>query len=238
MIMTPEGVVAASGKGVIKRYNVYRNNVTVSLIDALAAIYPAIQRITGVEFFRAMARFHVRATPPASPLLFEYGRDFPSFIESYEYARDMPWLADTARIECAWLDAYHAADEAVLTAETLAKIEPASLAGARFKPHPATRIVRSAYPAVAIFAMNRADGPVSRLRSSEPQDALVTRPEQEVIVSHLPAGGATFLTGLLTGGSLGESVAAAFQEAPSFDLQANMVGMISAGVFAALQHGD
>jgi hypothetical protein len=86
--------------------------------------------------------------------------------------------------------------------------------------------------------MNRADGPVSRLRSSEPQDALVTRPEQEVIVSHLPAGGATFLTGLLTGGSLGESVAAAFQEAPSFDLQANMVGMISAGVFAALQHGD
>jgi putative DNA-binding protein len=38
-------------------YNVYRNNVTVSLIDALVAIYPAVQRITGGDFFRAMARF-------------------------------------------------------------------------------------------------------------------------------------------------------------------------------------
>ena len=44
-------------------------------------------RITGEDFFRAMARFHVRATPPTSPLLFEYGRDFPDFIESYEYAQ-------------------------------------------------------------------------------------------------------------------------------------------------------
>jgi hypothetical protein len=104
--------------------------------------------------FRAMARFHVRATPPASPLLFEYGRDFPAFIESYEYSRDMPWLADTARIERAWLDAYHAADLAVLATEALGSIEPASLASVRFKPHPAARIVRSPYPAVAIFAMN------------------------------------------------------------------------------------
>ena len=102
-IAAPEDLVAAPGKRVVKRYNVYRNNVTVSLIDALAAIYPAIQRITGVDFFRAMARFHIRETPPVSPLLFEYGRDFPAFIESYEYAREMPWLADTARVERAWL---------------------------------------------------------------------------------------------------------------------------------------
>jgi hypothetical protein len=237
-MVTPEDVVATSGKGVIKRYNVYRNNVTVSLIDALAAIYPAVQRITGVEFFRAMARFHVRETPPASPLLFEYGRDFPAFIESYEYGRDMPWLADTARIERAWLDAYHAADLAVLATEALRSIEPASLASVCFKPHPAARIVRSPYPAVAIFAMNRIDGPASPLCSSEPEDALVTRPEQDVVVSRLPAGGATFLISLLEGTSLGEAVAAAFQEAPSFDLQANLAGMIAAGVFTAVQHGD
>src|SRR5277367_5435767 len=91
---TPAGVVGPNGKGAVKRYNVYRNNVTVSLIDALAAVFPATQRITGVAFFRAMARFHVRATPPRSPLLFEYGHDFPDFIAQYEYARPMPWLPD------------------------------------------------------------------------------------------------------------------------------------------------
>ena len=122
----PDDVVRASGKRVVKRYNVYRNNVTVSLIDALAAVYPAVQRITGVDFFRVMARFHILATPPTSPLLFEYGREFPAFVETYEYAREMPWLADTARIERAWLDAYHTADLPVLAAEAFAEIEAPS----------------------------------------------------------------------------------------------------------------
>jgi hypothetical protein len=234
----PEDVVAARGKGVVKRYNVYRNNVTVSLIDALAAIYPAVQRITGVEFFRAMARFHVRATPPVSPLLFEYGRDFPSFIESYEYARDIPWLADTARIERAWLDAYHAADAATLKAEALVSVDPSSLAQVRFVPHPAARIVRSRYPAVAIFAMNRADGPVSPLCSGDAEDALVTRPDQDVIVSRLPAGGAAFLIALIKGEPLGSAAEAAFDQTGSFDLPVNLAAMISAGVFAGIQQRE
>ena len=95
---TPALVSGPSGKAAARRYNVYRNNVTVSLIGALAAVYPAVQRITGVEFFRAMARFHIRATPPTSPLLFEYGRDFPAFIERYDYAQGMPWLAEVRNL--------------------------------------------------------------------------------------------------------------------------------------------
>src|ERR1700744_2024324 len=132
---TPSLVTGPSGKTAVKRYNVYRNNVTASLIEALAAIYPAVERITGAEFFRAMARFHIRATPPTSPLLFEYGRGFPDFIENYEYAREMPWLGDTARIERAWLDAYHAADVPVMTAEAFAAIVPDALHAVRFVPH-------------------------------------------------------------------------------------------------------
>ena len=38
---TPALVTGQSGRAVTKRYNVYRNNVTVSLIDALAAASPA-----------------------------------------------------------------------------------------------------------------------------------------------------------------------------------------------------
>lgn len=234
-LAAPQDVAAVHGSGVAARYNVYRNNVTVSLIDALAAVYPAVQRITGVDFFRAMARFHVRATPPASPLLFEYGRDFPSFIETYEYARDMPWLADTARIERAWLDAYHAADASPLAAEAFANIDPDSLAQVRLAAHPAARIVRSRYPAVAIFAMNRVDGPVAPLHSSDAEDALVTRPGDEVTVSRLPPGGAAFLGALLEGAPLGAAAGRAFEESGAFDLPANLAAMISAGVFAAIQ---
>jgi hypothetical protein len=235
---TPADVVGPRGKAAIKRYNVYRNNVTVSLIDALAATYPAVQRITGVAFFRAMARFHVRATPPTSPLLFAYGRDFPAFIEAYEHAQDTPWLADTARIERAWLDAYHAADVPPLSPDVLAGVPPDGLGDLVFTVHPAACIVRSAYPAVAIFAMNRVEGPITPLRSNAAEDALITRPEMEVAVRLLPPGGAAFLKTLIDGGTLGAAAATAFAETPAFDLPANIAGMMEAGVFTTIHLGD
>ncbi len=234
----PAIVSGPDGKAVEKRYNVYRNNVTVSLINALAATFPATQRITGMDFFRAMARFHVRAAPPSSPLLFEYGHDFPDFIERYEYALPMPWLADVARIERAWLDAYHAADEAPLAPQALASIPPENLADTIFTLHPATRIVRSRFPAVSIFAANRNDGPVSQIEAADPEDALVTRPLLEVAVRHLPPGGAVFLLQLIAGETLGAAAAAAFSDHPQFDLSANIAGMIAAGAFTAARQGD
>lgn len=235
---TPHGVTGPHGKGAIKRYNVYRNNVTVSLIDALAAIYPAVQRITGVEFFRAMARFHVRATPPTSPLLFEYGRDFPAFVESYEYAEDLPWLADIARIERGWLDAYHSADAPPLPAAALAQVPPDRLGDIVFRTHPAVQIVRSAFPAVTIFAMNRSGGPVTSLKSSAAEDALITRPDMDVEVHLLPPGHAIFLGSLIAGETLAEAATKALHETPSFDISAGIAGMLEAGVFATLQPGD
>jgi Putative DNA-binding domain len=235
---TPADVVGPRGKEAIKRYNVYRNNVTVSLINALAATYPAVQRITGVEFFRAMARIHVRATPPTSPLLFECGSDFPAFIEGYEPAQDMPWLADTARIERAWLDSYHAADAPPLSPDALAGVPSDKLGELVFTAHPAARIVQSAYPAVAIFAMNRGEGPITPLRSSTAEDALITRPDLEVAVRLLPHGGVAFLKSLIDGGTLGAAAAAAFDETPSFDLAANIAGVIEAGVFTTIHLGD
>jgi hypothetical protein len=234
----PAAVAGPSGKGATRRYAVYRNNVTVSLVDALAAVFPATQRITGRDFFRAMARFHVRETPPVSPLLFEYGRDFPDFIDRYEYARSMPWLGDVARIERAWLDAYHAADAEPLAPDALAAIPSGRLADLVFTPHPATRIVRSRFPAVAVFAVNRGDGPVGRIETTEPQDALITRPGLEVFVRHLPPGGATFLSHLVSCRPLGAAVAAAFADSAEFDLPANMIGMLEAGAFTAATPGD
>jgi hypothetical protein len=235
---TPVLVCGPAGKGAVKRYNVYRNNVTVGLIDALAAVYPAVQRLTGTDFFRAMARFHVRATPPASPLLFEYGRDFPAFVTGYEHAQGMPWLADVARIERAWLDAYHAADAEPLSAAALAAIPPDRLAGAIFVAHPAARVLRSSYAAVTIFAANRGEDVSQPIEAGTPEDALITRPDADVIVRHLPEGGAVFLENLLAGRTLGEAAAAALETSPSFDIAAGIAGVIEAGVITSVISGE
>ncbi|RZN07960.1 DUF2063 domain-containing protein [Bradyrhizobium genosp. SA-3] len=234
----PAIVAGPNGKAAGKRYAVYRNNVTVSLIDALAAIYPAVQRITGPDFFRAMARFHIRSSPPTSPLLFEYGREFADFIARYEYAQTMPWLADVARIERAWLDAYHARDAAPLSPAGLAAIVPERLADLVFIPHPALRIVRSSFSAVTVFAANRDDAPVGRIDASTPEDALITRPEFDVMVRRLPPGGAVFAERLASGDPLGGAAASALDACPDFDLASNVTGLIEAGAFTSLALGD
>ena len=235
---TPALVSGPAGKAAAKRYNVYRNNVTVSLIDALAAVYPAVQRITGVEFFRAMARFHIRETPPTSLLLFEYGRDFPAFIERYEYAQGMPWLADTARIGRACLDAYHAADAAPLTASDLASVPAERLGDLVFTLHPATWVLRSRFAAVTIFAANREPGPVEAIDASEAEDALITRPEFDVVVRRLAAGEAEFLSALIAGRPLGEAAGAALEACPDFDIGAGIATLIESGACASASLGD
>ena len=234
---TPALVSGPAGKAAAKRYAVYRNNVTVSLIDALAAVYPAVQRITGVEFFRALARFHIRETPPTSPLLFEYGHDFPAFIETYEYARGMPWLADTARIERAWLDAYHAADAEPLSASDLAAHPPERLADLVFSRHPATRLVRSRFAAVTIFTANRAPGPIEAIDASEAEDGLITRPELDVVVRRLAPGEAEFLSALIAGRPLGEAADMALETHPGFDIGAALATLIDSGAFVSASLG-
>jgi hypothetical protein len=86
--------------------------------------------------------------------------------------------------------------------------------------------------------MNRVEGPVTPLRSSAAEDALITRPDMEVAVRLLPPGGAAFLKSLIAGGNLGAAAATACAETPSFDLPANIAGMIEAGVFTSIRLGD
>ena len=232
----PAIVAGPHGKAAARRYDVYRNNVTVSLINALAATFPAVACLAGSDLFPRMARSHVRATPPASPLLFEYGRDFPDFIAAYPPAAPAPWLADVARIERAWLDAYHAADAPALDAGDLGRVPPAGLAGLRLVAHPAKRIVPSRFPAVTLFAAARNREPVPSPDGGA-EDALVTRPDLDVVVRRLPPGGARFLSALAAGATLAEAAASAMEETAGFDLPANIAGMIDAGAFTAIMGG-
>jgi hypothetical protein len=211
------------------RFAVYRNNVTVGLVDALAKRFPVTQRIVGEEFFRAMARVYVRAHPPSSPLLVEYDNDFPGFIAAFEPASGLPYLPDVARLEAARTHAYHAADAAPLAASSLQLLDEATLAGLRLVPHPATAIIRSAYPIVTIWAMNTGERALAPIEHWQGEDALVTRPVFEVFVRALPPDGAEFLLALFAGRTLGEAAEAALGETEAFDLVANLAGMISSG---------
>ena len=234
----PAGVVDPEGRPAPRRFAVYRNNVVVGLIEALGAAFPAVRRIVGEPFFRALARAHALQAPPTSPLMAEHGREFPGFLRTFRRVADLPYLPDVARIERAWLDSYHAADAAPLAPEALGAVPPERLEAVRFSPHPAAHVIRSRFAAVSIVAMNRSDGPITPLDTRVPEDALVTRPSLEVRLAALPPGGAAFLLALMGGRTLGEAAAAGAGDDPAFDLAANIGGMLGAGAFTAIVPPD
>jgi hypothetical protein len=182
-----------------------------------------------------MARFHVRATPPTSPLLFEYGYDFPDFIESYEHPQSMPWLAMSPA------SSGHGSTH--ITPQMRSRWSPRlwlRSSGATGR-HCSDTSSRDADRALAISGghyFRSEPGRWARVTASEPEDALVTRPGLEVAVRRLPPDGAVYLTHLLAGEPLGAAVSAAIADSPAFDLPANIGGMLEAGAIAAAQLGD
>jgi hypothetical protein len=229
----PPGLTGPDGKPSPKRFSVYRNNVVVGLIDALNANFPAVCRIVGETFFHAMARAFAIEHPPSSPILLDYGAGFPDFIASFEPAAALTYLADVARIERAWSEAYHSREAEPLSPAAFATGPVEHVADLRLELHPSLRIVRSGFPALSIWRMNVGDGvpgPIDLDAGGE--DALVVRPAADVEVRAMPPGGGEFVRALACGGSLGEATNSALLASPGFALAAHLAALIAAGAFA------
>jgi hypothetical protein len=222
----PHGVVGPNRERDVRRFNVYRNNIFAGLIDALKAAFPAVCRIVGDEFFAAMARIHVALEPPVSPVMLEYGATFAAFIEAFEPAKSVPYLADVARLERAWVEAYHAEESAPIALDQLGAIQASCLPELRLTLHPSLRVVRSPFPVVDLWRMNLDGGSPAAIdifRGGE--QALVIRPDAEVEVRTVTAGAATFIQCLAGGASVAVSTSSAQDADPGFSL-AHVLGQL------------
>jgi len=203
-----------------RRFAVYRNNVVVGLIDALAERFPVCRRLVGEEFFGAMAAVFVRAAPPRSKILHEYGEGFAQFVESFEPARDLPYLADVARLEYALGLAYHAADAVAVPPATFAATPPEDLERSALRLHPSLEFVASCYPVVSIWRTNTADADPRVIALDRAETAVVIRNGLDVEVHEAPRGGLAFLRALAQGTSLAQAIARGLAASPHFDLSA------------------
>jgi hypothetical protein len=233
-LLDPAAPVPSDIKGLTpKRYAVYRNNVTVGLVRAMEANFPAVRRLLGETYFAGLAREFVQAHPPQSPLLFFYGAEFVAYLASQDDLAAYPYLSDVARLEQQWRVSYHAADRDVLEAQALASVDPNQLMDVMFEAHPAFAVLRSPFALFDIFNANRGDGD-SVFQPDIAQDVLVTRPDVDVLVHLLPAGGAEFLQSLARGESLGHAAENAATLEAEFDLSQLIALMIGAGAFSFL----
>lgn len=235
----PPGLAGPDGEPSLKRFSVYRNNVVAGLTETLKDAFPAVHRLVGTDFFRAMARVYVAIEPPHSPIMLDYGAGLPDFIGSFEPAASLPYLADVARIERAWSEAYHAPEAAPLELAAFAKIDPEQLPALRLRLHPSVRFVRSRFPALTIWQMNVGDGvpaPVDLEAGSE--DALIVRPIADVEVRSLPAGSLEFIQELANESSILAALEAGLTANPRFDLAANLSDLMQSGAVVGYNFTD
>lgn len=234
-LAAPQRLARPRGEAPERRFAVYRNNVAVTLSGAIAARFPAVKRIVGDDFFAELARAYVSAHPPRSPVMMAYGDDFPDFVAAAPGLDDLSYLADVAWLEAARTRAYHAADAEPLGGDAFAALDRERLGETGIALHPSAEIVRSSHPVVTIWAMNAGEAALGPIEQWVAEDALVCRPGLDVLVRRLPSGGATFLTALGAGASLGEAATLAAEETAAFDLTENLAGLIESGLAVALE---
>jgi hypothetical protein len=216
-----------------RRFRIHRNNVFASLISALRARYPVIERLVGEDFFEAAAGHFIEAHPPRSPVLIDYGDGFSAFLESFEPASALPYLADVARLEWLRHRAYHAADRKALGPPDLAGAQSDRAFALTFEFHPSAALIVSPYPIVSIWETNAHD---AATRPIDPdlagEGALVVRPDNDVLVVRLDEGELAFAAALAGGATLGTAAArgAVFC---SFNLAPALAKLVTAGAFCS-----
>ena len=232
----PAGLTAWNGSDPTRRFAVYRNNVVTSLIDALADTFPVTLELVGDEFFRAMAGGFVRAAPPKSALLAEYGEGFPAFIERFEPAQSVPYLADVARLELLRVQAFHATDADLLAPDQISQAlaDPERLPALRVICHPSLGVLSSRYAIVSLWAAHQGIGDLARVDPFLPESALVVRGGLEVEVIALPPGGDVLVAGFANGLTLGDATARAASAHADFDLTIHLALLLQVGALASL----
>lgn len=233
----PSTLVYANNGGVgVERFAIYRNNVFVGLTRALASRFPACERLVGAEFFTGMARIFAGHRKPTTPLMFQYGDDFPEFIESFAPAASVPYLADIARLEVAISRSYHAKDTPTLSTSSLQVVDPTMLEAMRFVRHPAAEVVTSAFPIGSIWAAQQS-GQSGTATACGGETVLVTRPALQVGVHVIPSWDAAFARALLTSHTLARAAQLALMQ-QGFDFGTALTGLVSLGAFADFQTAE
>jgi hypothetical protein len=221
------------------RVSIYRNNIYSNYRSALRASYPVVCRLVGKAFFDAAVDAFVRARPSTSGDLNVYGGDFSDFLVSYPHAKDLPDLADVARLEWAIDEAQRAPERAGTPEEVLsalAAIDPELLPSIRIGVELSCGLVASPFPLLHIWQVNQpeftGDGRVDLDEGG--QRLLVRRAAGTVAIEMLDPGTFALLLSLRSGSNLGTAFEAAQEADSTFDLGAALRAHIGAGILVRI----
>jgi hypothetical protein len=210
-IQSATSELARAAAGVL----IHRNNVRLAYQRVLQEAFPVVHRLVGDDFFRLLAHEYFNAHPPSSPLVARYGDSLPRFLDGFEPSSRLPYLADMARLEIAWLQSYHAADAKSLDVIDLVRLIDNDANEVRLSLHPSLRLIKSPHPVHAIWLQNRAGESESKAISPQGECVMTVRPEENVLTRTVATAIYIAIDALKGGVTLGGAVECALNAAPS-----------------------
>lgn len=218
---------------------VYRNTVAKGRADALSGLFPTVERLVGPDWFRDAALAYAGRRPPATPVLDEYGDDFPDWLAAFPPAAELGFLAPVARLDRAWSRAHRAADAPGLPPQDAAAMKPAALYAGRAVLHPSAQLFWFDWTAPSIWLANRQKTPPDDMVwDQQPEGLLIVRPAMTVLSHRLTRPQFAFLDACRDGRTVGAAVVAALGADPATPLSSLFRDLLLTGVFTRIEPGN
>jgi len=201
-------------------FAVYRNTSARGAVEGLRAAYPTVDMLVGDEMFTQVALDYRGERPPASPVLSDYGADFPSYLAQQPWTCELPYLADVAKLDRMWLETFLAAG-----AEN-GRNAPQS----RIMLHPAARFGWFMTPAMTIWQAHREPQQLVELEPDwREEGALFTRMGNVVRTKPIDAACHRLLLACSDPATLSECVTAVAEAHPNANVPELLRSCVASG---------
>jgi len=214
--------IRADGLSPIQRLGFYRTNVLSNYLAGLRATYQCVENLVGTGCFAYHAEQFIRETPSRSGDLNRYGGELADFLARAPIASQLPYLADVARLEWLLDEVFYEADAPALDLERLMQVPPGRYPDLRFRLHPASRLLSSAYPVRRIWEVSRPGyrGDQTVALEAGGDHILVRREAFDPVVESVSAAEFAWLQAVRAGATLAAACVSAQHAHPQFDVSA------------------
>ncbi|MBS2016528.1 MAG: putative DNA-binding domain-containing protein [Deltaproteobacteria bacterium] len=131
----------------VEQVDIYREQFFLRHVDALREDFRSLEHLLGDDDFEALARAYLAAFPPTSYTLRDLGASMERFVRTQEPWSKDPFVADLARTEWAFVEAFDGPDSPAFDPSVLASATEDQWPGARIVFQNAMRRIALEHPA-------------------------------------------------------------------------------------------
>lgn len=176
--------------------SIYKNNIAVTLLQALKSTYPLVNKLLGNDFFICMAKGYIQKYPSRSGNLSDYGEYFSEYLSNQPSLSTLDYVFEVAQFEWICNSLFAVTDHPPLDKNKLASFQKEKYDDICFVLNSAARLIQCRYPLIKIIELCQNEQADNINLEKDVSNLLILRCEFEMMLFLLTNAEFTFLTAL------------------------------------------